>query len=79
MIRTLLASSEDGVRKHGSFQEAAVKYGCSWKTIKAVWLKHVEREESGDASVYIGNDRKGNSGRKGIDIENIRTASVTFR
>ena len=34
VIRYFLATSKDEVRRHGSFQEAAVKYGCSWKTKK---------------------------------------------
>ncbi|CAM9256569.1 unnamed protein product [Pylaiella littoralis] len=73
VIRYLLATSKDGARRHGSFQEAAVKYGCSWKTIKGVWVKHEKREAAGDPSAYIRNDRKGKSGRKGIDIEELRT------
>eukprot|EP00903_Cladosiphon_okamuranus_P014913 g13809.t1 len=35
-------------------------------------MKHVKREEDGDHSAYIGTNRKGNSGRKGIDIENLQ-------
>ncbi|CAB1108390.1 unnamed protein product [Ectocarpus sp. CCAP 1310/34] len=73
VIRHLLANSEDGVLRHGAYQEAAEKYGCSWKTIKGVWAKHEQREAAGDPSAYIGNNRKGNSGRKGIDLEDLRT------
>ncbi|CAB1119623.1 unnamed protein product [Ectocarpus sp. CCAP 1310/34] len=72
VVRYLLADSEDGVRQHGSYHRAAEKYGCHWETIKRIWQKHEKREESGDPSLYIGNDRKGHSGCKGIDIENLR-------
>ncbi|CAM9341942.1 unnamed protein product, partial [Ectocarpus sp. 8 AP-2014] len=57
---------------HGSFQQATVKYGCHWETLKRIWVKHEKREEGGGPSTYIGNDRKGNSGQKGVDIENLR-------
>eukprot|EP00904_Undaria_pinnatifida_P006756 jgi/Undpi1/320/HiC_scaffold_1.g00316.m1 len=73
VIRHLLANSKDGVLRHGSYQEAAVKYGCGWETIKGVWAKHEQREAAGDPSAYIGNNRKGKSGRKGIDLEDLRT------
>ena len=73
VIRHLLANSKDRVLRHGSYQEAAVKYGCGWETIKGVWAKHEQREAAGDPSAYIGNNRKGKSGRKGIDLEDLRT------
>eukprot|EP00904_Undaria_pinnatifida_P011906 jgi/Undpi1/7846/HiC_scaffold_23.g10318.m1 len=73
VVRHLLASSKDGVRRHGSFQEAAEKYGCHWETIKRIWRKHEERVESGDPTAYTGNERKGNSGRKGLDVETLQS------
>eukprot|EP00904_Undaria_pinnatifida_P000354 jgi/Undpi1/10319/HiC_scaffold_28.g12770.m1 len=73
VVRHLLASSKDGVRRHGSFQEAAEKYGCHWETIKRIWRKHEERVESGDPTAYIGNERKENSGRKGLDVETLQS------
>eukprot|EP00904_Undaria_pinnatifida_P013945 jgi/Undpi1/9681/HiC_scaffold_27.g12137.m1 len=63
--------SKDGVRRHGSFQKAAEKYGCHWETIKRIWRKHEEPVESGDPTAYIGNERKGNSGRNGLDVETL--------
>lgn len=72
VIRYLLAGSKGGVLQHGAFKEAAEKFGCYWETIKRLWMRYETQRKAGVASPKIGNLRKGNSGQKGIPIEELR-------
>ncbi|CAM9920520.1 unnamed protein product, partial [Sphacelaria rigidula] len=72
-IRYLLTRSVDGVLKRDAYKNTAAKFGCHWETIERVWLKYEEEIAAGFAHPNLQSGCKGNSGKKGIGIEELRT------
>ena len=72
VIRFLLAGSNNGVLKHGAFTASAEKFGCCWETIKRLWRRYDQQHKAGVASPQLANRRKGNSGQRGIPLEELR-------
>eukprot|EP00903_Cladosiphon_okamuranus_P012797 g11961.t1 len=72
VIRYLLAGSKNGVLWYGAFKEAGEKFGCYWETIKRLWMRYDTQHKAGVSSPQIENRRKGNSGRKGIPLEELK-------
>ncbi|CAN0383563.1 unnamed protein product, partial [Pylaiella littoralis] len=70
--RHLLTCSKNGVLPYGAFKAAAEKFGCHWETIKKLWRRYDTQHKAGVSSPQLANRRNGNSGRKGIPIEELR-------
>ncbi|CAN0237676.1 unnamed protein product, partial [Ascophyllum nodosum] len=63
---------KDGVLQRGAYKEAAEKFGCCWVSIKRLWRKYDGQQQAGVAFPQLANSRKGNSGQKGIPVEELR-------
>ncbi|CAB1111797.1 unnamed protein product [Ectocarpus sp. CCAP 1310/34] len=72
VIRYLLPGSKNGVLRYGAFKEAGEKFGWYWETIKRLWMRYDTQHKAGVASPQIDNRRKGNSGRQGIPLEELK-------
>ncbi|CAB1119370.1 unnamed protein product [Ectocarpus sp. CCAP 1310/34] len=72
VIRHLLTGSKNGVLPYGAFKAAAEKFGCHWETNKRLWRRYDTQHKAGVSSPQLANRRNGNSGRKGVPIEELR-------
>ena len=50
----------------------ADKNNCDWRTVRLLWKSYNEQKEAGVATPHPTSRRKGNSGRKRIDLEELR-------
>ena len=50
----------------------ADKNNCDWRTVRLLWKRYNEQKEEGVATPHPTSRRKGNSGRKRIDLEELR-------
>ena len=65
VIRYLLAGSTAGVLRRGAYKDAGEKFGC-------YWTKYDQQYKAEVANPQLANRRKGNSGQKGVDAEELR-------
>lgn len=72
VIRHLLAGSKSGALKRGAFKAAAEEFDCEWQSIKRLWRRYDAQHQSGVAHPDLSSNRKKNSGRKNIPIEEPR-------
>ena len=50
----------------------ADKFNCDWRTVRLLWKRYHEQKEAGAATPHQTSRRKGNSGRKCIDLDELR-------
>ena len=73
LILYVLSGSKDGVLKRGAYTEAASRYEWHWETIKRIWIDYENQRTAGVENRKLVSGRKGNCGRKGVDITELRT------
>ena len=67
LILYVLSGSKDGVLKRGAYTEAASRYEWHWETIKRIWIDYENQRTAGVENPKLV------SGRKGVDITELRT------
>ena len=72
VITDLFADSKDGTLRHGALEATADKYNCDWRTVRLLWKRYNEQKEAGVGAPHQTFRRKGNSGRKCIELEELR-------
>ncbi|CAM9635575.1 unnamed protein product, partial [Ascophyllum nodosum] len=72
VIDGLLEGSKNGKLAHGDIKRVAQQFACSRKQVTTVWQRYKEQKDAGIAAPSLRNKRGGNSGRKGIDLEELR-------
>lgn len=60
VIRFLLAGSNNGVLRRGSYEVAAEKFECYWRTIKRLWKKYEQQLAAGVDNRHFSTGRGGN-------------------
>ena len=73
LILYVLSGSKDGVLKRGAYTEAASRYEWHWETIKRIWIDYENQRTAEVENRKLVSGRKGNCGRKGVDITELRT------
>lgn len=72
VVDELLQSSKKGKPVWGAFGIVAEKFGSNPKTIKQIWRLYKSQKDEGIVNPCLRSKRRGNSGRKGIDIDYYR-------
>ena len=72
MIDELLEGSKNGKLAYGDMKRVAQQFACSRKQATTVCKRYKEQKDAGIAAPSLRNKRGGNSGRKGIDLEELR-------
>ena len=72
VIDELFEGSKNGKLAHGNIKRVAQQFACSRKQVTTMWKRCKEQKDAGIAAPSLRNKRGGNSGRKGIDLEELR-------
>lgn len=72
VIAELLKGSTKGSLAWGDFARVAALFNTNRKTVSKLWKHYESQKANGVIDPDLGNKRKGNSGRKGVDLESLR-------
>lgn len=74
LIEHLLSGSKGGEVGPGDLKNAAKEFSCSRYQVMGVWKRYKQQKEDGVVAIDLRNRRRGNSGRKGIDVAKLNEA-----
>lgn len=74
LIEHLLSGSKGGELGPGDLKNAAKEFSCSRYQVMGVWKRYKQQKEDGVVAIDLRNRRRGNSGRKGIDVAKLNEA-----
>ncbi len=72
VIHELLQGSRNGELRYGDLKRVAKMFGISWHSVSRLWRNYTTQKGQGVLDPNLGSKRKGNSGRKGVNIEELK-------
>ncbi len=72
VIHELLQGSRNGALRYGDLKRVAKIFGISWHSVSRLWRNYTTQKGQGILDPNLNSKRKGNSGRKGINIEELK-------
>ncbi len=72
VIHELLQGSRDGTLCYGDLKRVANMFGISWHSVSRLWRNYTTQKSQGILDPNLDSKRKGNSGRKGVNIEELK-------
>ncbi len=72
VIHELLQGSRNGTLCYGDLKRVAKMFGISWHSVSRLWRNYTAQKSQGILDPNLDSKRKGNSGRKGVNIEELK-------